>query len=148
MTWTSVVLIASNLASSLLLSSNNRISSFYWISRSNHYFLTHFFYFSPYFFILVFLLDCYLLVSLRLSRLHGNPTSCPVFSYPWESEVLRCMCAPKIFWHTSHVSSKQDACRNLVLESVLVFFPRSAFCQRFLMQTSVGQLRIIPFLLT
>ncbi len=34
--------------------------------------------------------------------------------------------------------SKQDACGNLVVASLLVNFPFSAFCQRFLLQTSVG----------
>jgi hypothetical protein len=33
---------------------------------------------------------------------------------------------------------KQDACGNLVVASLLVNFPFSAFCQRFLVQTSVG----------
>ncbi len=34
--------------------------------------------------------------------------------------------------------SKQDACRNLVVASLPVNFPFSAFCQRFLLWTSVG----------
>jgi hypothetical protein len=34
--------------------------------------------------------------------------------------------------------SKQDACGNLVIASLLVNLPFSAFCQRFLVQTSVG----------
>ncbi len=46
------------------------------------------------------------------------------------------------------VFSKQDARGNLVVDSVPVFFPISAFCQRFLVQMSIGQLRIIPFFLT
>ncbi len=33
---------------------------------------------------------------------------------------------------------KQDACGNLVVDSLPVIFPLSAFCQRFLVQTSVG----------
>jgi hypothetical protein len=41
--------------------------------------------------------------------------------------------------------SMQDACGNLVVDSLPVFFPLSAFCRRFLVQTSVGQLRVIPF---
>jgi hypothetical protein len=44
--------------------------------------------------------------------------------------------------------SKQDARGNLVVASLLVIFPLSAFCPRFLVQTSLGQMRIIPFLLT
>ncbi len=147
MTWTSVILIASNLVSFLLLSSNDRVHSFYWIKGIKHCFLTCFSYLNSYFLILVFLHNCYLLVSLLLSWLQRNLMYCPIFSYLWDSKVLRRMCAP-IFWHTSRSFLKQAACRNLVLESVPDFFPRSAFCQRFLIQTSVGQLQIIPFLLT
>ncbi len=43
---------------------------------------------------------------------------------------------------------KQDARGNLVVDSLLVIFPLFAFCQRFLLQTSVGQMQSIPFLLT
>jgi hypothetical protein len=43
---------------------------------------------------------------------------------------------------------KQDACGNLVVDSLPVIFSLSAFCQGFLVQTSVGRTRIIPFLLT
>ncbi len=43
---------------------------------------------------------------------------------------------------------KQDACGNLVVDSLPVNFPLSAFCRRFLVRTSIGQMQIIPFLLT
>ncbi len=56
--------------------------------------------------------------------------------------------APPHFWHTWRVFLKQDARGNQVQDLVPAFFPRSAFCQRFIMQTSVRQLWIIPFLLT
>jgi hypothetical protein len=50
---------------------------------------------------------------------------------------------------TEHVGFlKQDARGNLVVPSLPVIFPLSAFCRRFLMRTSVGQTQIIPFLLT
>jgi hypothetical protein len=50
---------------------------------------------------------------------------------------------------TEHVAFlEQDACGNLVVDSLLVMFPFSAFYRRFLVQTSVGQTQIIPFLLT
>ncbi len=78
--WTGVILIAGNLASPLSLSSNDRVSSFYWSRGSKLCFLTSFSYFSGYFIILGFLRSHYLLVSLRLSWLHGNPIFCPVFS--------------------------------------------------------------------
>ncbi len=131
----------------LLLSSNDRISSFYWIRGSKHCFLTSCSYLNCYFLFLVFLRNCYLLVSSRLSRLHENLISRPVFSYPWYSQyhVVR---VPPYFWHTWWLFLKQDARGNLVLEWVAVFFSHSAFCRRFLMQTSVRQSRIIPFLLT
>ncbi len=99
MTWTSIILIASNLASSLLVSSNNRVSSFYWNRESKHCFLTSFSHPNCYFLILVFACNCYLLVSLHLSWLHGNPISHPVFSYLWDSKVLSCTCAPMFLAH-------------------------------------------------
>ncbi len=145
--WTVVIMIAINLASSLLLSSNNRVSSFYWTEESKLWFLTSFSYFSGYFLILVFLHSCYLLVSLRLSWLHGNPISCPFFSYLGHSKVVHCTCAPMFLIHIALVSSERDVRGTLVVESVLDFFPISALCQRFLVQTSIGQSRIIPFFL-
>ncbi len=66
------------MATSYCLNRNNRVNSFYWTRGSKLCFLTCFPYFSRYFHILVFLLNCYFLISLRLSRLHGNPIYCPV----------------------------------------------------------------------
>jgi hypothetical protein len=43
---------------------------------------------------------------------------------------------------------KQDARGNLVVDSVPVIFPFSAFRRRYLVQTSIGQTQSIPFLLT
>ncbi len=62
-------------------------------------FLTSFSYLHCYFLFLVFLRNCYLLVSLRYSWLHGNPISRPIFSYLWYSEVLRRTCAPIFVAH-------------------------------------------------
>ncbi len=87
------------MASSLLLSSNDRVSSFYWIIGSKHYFLTSFSKVNCYFLILVFLQNCYLLVSLCLSWLHGNPISSPIFSYLWDSKVLHRTYAPIFLAH-------------------------------------------------
>ncbi len=42
--------------------------------------------------------------------------------------------------------SKQDACGNLVVASLPVNFPFSAFCRRFLVQTSIGLNTIHTFL--
>ncbi len=87
------------MTSSLLLSSNDRISSFYWIRGSKHCFLTSFSYLNCYFFILVFLRNHYLLFCLRLSWLHGNLISRPIFSYLFYSGVLRCTCTPIFLAH-------------------------------------------------
>jgi hypothetical protein len=82
----------------LLLSSNNRISSFYWIRGSKHCFLTSFSNLNRYFLFLVFLCNCYLLVSLGLSWLHGNPISCPVL-IPLVLWVPHWTCAPIFLAH-------------------------------------------------
>jgi hypothetical protein len=55
------------------------------------------------------------------------------FLYLWHYEVVRRACAP--------IFQAQNA---LVSQSKMLFI----FCQRFLVQTSVGQTQIIPFLLT
>ncbi len=70
----------------LLLSSNNRSWSFNWIRGSKHCFLTSFYNLNHYILFLVFLNNCYLLVSSRLSWLHRNPISHPIFLYLWFSE--------------------------------------------------------------
>jgi hypothetical protein len=97
-------------------------------------FLPCFSYFSRYFHILVFSQNR-LLIFLCLSRLHGNPISCPV------SRTIRASTS----YMRPHISGteydgflKQDACGNLVVASLPVNFPLSAFCQRFLVQTSIG----------
>ncbi len=69
------------------------------------------------------------------------------FLFLWFSEY-HVVHAPPYFLHTWRVFSKQDARGNLVQELVPVFFPRSAFCRRFLAKTSIGRSQTIPFLLT
>jgi hypothetical protein len=66
------------LATTYRLNENNRVSSLYWTRGSKQCFLTCFSYFSCYFCILVFSRDRYLLISSRLSWLHGNPFSHPI----------------------------------------------------------------------
>ncbi len=83
----------------LSLSSNDRINSFYWIRGSKHCFLTSFSNLNCYFLFLVFLQNCYLLVSLCLSRLHGNPISHPIFFITLVLWVPRCTCAPIFLAH-------------------------------------------------
>jgi hypothetical protein len=100
-------------------------------------FLTCFSYFSHYFLILVFLQNCYSLISLRLSWLHGIRFLVS-FLVPLALQTGMSYMGP----HDSGTKCvgflKQDARGNLVVASLPVIFPLSAFHQRFLMQTSVG----------
>jgi hypothetical protein len=61
-------------------------------------FLTCFSYFSCYFHILVFLHNCYLLISLRLSWLHGNPIYCPI-SHTFSTSRYYIVHVPPYFRH-------------------------------------------------
>ncbi len=131
-------MIASNLVSSLLLSSNDRVSSFYWTRGNKHGFLTSFSYFSCYFLILDFLRSHYLLVYLHLSWLHGNPISCPVFSNLGHSKVVHCTCTPMFLAHIRLVSSEQDVCGTLVVDSVPVLFPFQLFVEGFWCKPPLG----------
>ncbi len=70
-----------------------------------------------------------LTIFLRLSWLHGNPISCPL-SHTIGTPSQYVVHAPPYFWH-------KDARGNLVVASLPVNFPFSAFCRRFLVQTSV-----------
>ncbi len=85
----------------LLLSRNDRISSFSWIRGSKHCFLTSFSGHNCYFLFLVFLRNCYLLVYLCLSRLHGNPISHPLF-YTFGTPSIKSYMRP-------HISGTLDA---------------------------------------
>ncbi len=78
----------------LSLNRINRVSNCYWTLGSKLCILTRFSYFSCYLLILVFLQNCYSLISSHLSWMHGIPISCPVFLYLWNSEVVHCTCAP------------------------------------------------------
>jgi hypothetical protein len=86
------------LVTSYCLNRNDRVSSFYKTRGSKLYFLTSFSYFSCYFHILVLSQNQYLLISLHLSWLHGNPISYPIsctFGTPsWYVVLL-----PPYFWH-------------------------------------------------
>ncbi len=135
------------LATSHCLNRNNRVSSFYCTRGSKLCFLTCFSFFSCYILILVFLQNCYPLISLHLSWLHGNPILVP-FLIPFAIQTGRLYMRPHVSGTECGGSSKQDARGNLVVDSLPVIFPFSAFRWRFLMQTLVGKLRIIPFLLT
>ncbi len=86
------------LATSYRLNRNDRVSSFYWTRGSTLCFLTCFSYFSCYFYILVFLQNCYSLISLHLSWLHRNPSSCPI-SCTFGGPSWYIIHVPPYFWH-------------------------------------------------
>ncbi len=135
------------LATSYHLNRNNRVSSFYWTRGSKLCFLTCFSYFSCYFLILVFLRKCYLLISLRLSRLNGNPISCPI-SCTFETPSWYVVHAPQYFWPRTRGFLEARCSREPGSSLTTGELSLSAFCQRFLVQTSIGWTWIIPFLLT
>jgi hypothetical protein len=82
------------------------------------------------------------------------------FSAAQESNFSSCFLVPfalqgSMLYVRPHISgtervgfSKQDTCGNLVADSLPVIFPLSAFHKKFLVQTSIGRMQIIPFLLT
>ncbi len=82
----------------LLLSSNDRICSFNWTRGSKNCFLTIFSNLYRYFYFLVFSQNCYLLVSLHLSWLHGTPISHPIY-IPFVLWITRRTCAPIFLVH-------------------------------------------------
>ncbi len=86
----------------LSLSSTNRICSFNWIRGSEHFLLTSFSNLYCYFLSLVFFRICYLLVSLHLSRLRGNPISHPIF-IRFVLQIPRCTCTRIFLAHITHI---------------------------------------------
>ncbi len=135
------------LATSYCSNRNKRVSSFYW-TRGSKLCFSH----------VSLILVTTFLFSIFVKSLLTN------FFAPFlaarESDFLSHFLVPLKLWagmsymhpHISGtervVFSKQDAHGNLVVDWLPVIFPLSAFCWRFLMQMSVGQTRIIPFLLT
>ncbi len=110
------------LATSYCLNRNDRVSSFYKTSGSKLCFLTSFSYFSCYFHILVFSQNCYLLISLRLFWLHGNPTSCPV-SRTFGTPSWYVVHATPYFWQRMH---------GLLEARRFLPFPKGFWCKRLL----------------
>jgi hypothetical protein len=120
------------LANSYCLNRNNRGSSFYKTRGSKLCFLTCFSYFSCYFLILVFFTKSLLtnfFVPISAAR-ESDFLSCFV---PLVNTVVRCTCLPIFQAHNMWVSWSETL---------------SAFRRRFLVQTFVWQMRIIPFILT
>jgi hypothetical protein len=95
-------------------------------------FLTCFSYFSCYFIILVFFHNRYLLI----------------LSHPFlairESNFVPFLVPLVLRGSTSYMHPKISCTAPRVSQSKML----SAFCRRFLVQTSIGRMQIIPFLLT
>jgi hypothetical protein len=130
----------------LLLSSNNRICAFSWIRRSKHCFLTSFSNLYRYFLFLVFLQHRYLLVSSHPSPLRGTPISYLVF-IPIVLWILRHTCALMFLVHIMHFLEVRRSWVPSTKISTGILSPFRLSFRRFLVQTSFGQSRIIPFLL-
>jgi hypothetical protein len=134
------------LTTSYCLNRNDRVSSFYWTRGSKQCFLTCFSYFSRYFLILVFLQNCYLLIFFA-PFLAAQESDFPShFLVPLALRASTSYMRPHFSGTENMGFLKQDACRNLVVASLLVNFPFSAFCQRFLVQTSIGLITVHIFL--
>ncbi len=135
-----------NLATSLLLSSNDRICSFNWIRGSKHCFLTNFSNFYRYFLFLAFSQHHYLLVSLHPSWLRGTPISHPVL-IPFVLRIPCRTCAPMFLAHITRFLKVRRPWEPGTRISTSILSPFRLSFQRFLVQMSIGQSRIIPFLL-
>jgi hypothetical protein len=126
------------LATSYCLNRNNRVSSFYWTRGSKLCFLTCFSYFSRYFHILVFSRNHYLLYFFCAFLGCTEIQFLIPFLVPLAIQASTLHMHPHISGTERVGFSKQDTRGNLVVASLLVNFPLSAFCRRFLVQTSVG----------
>jgi hypothetical protein len=124
------------LATSYQLNRNNRVSSFYWTRGSKQCFLTCFSYFNRYFLILVFSRNCYLLICLRLSWLHRNPSSRPIL-VPLARRVNTHTQAPPYFRHRT--SGFLEARRSWEPDSSLTTGEFSLF--RLLPKVSIANVR-------
>ncbi len=98
----------------LLYNRYDRVSSFYWTRGSKLCFLIRFSYFSCYFLSLVFLQNCYSLISLHLSWLCRNPISCPVSQTPLALQGSTLYMRPHVSGTECMGFSKQEAHGNLV----------------------------------
>ncbi len=136
------------LATSYRLNRNNRVSSFDWTRGSKLCFLICFSYFSRYFLILVFLQKLLLTNFFAPFLAVQESDFSSRFLVPWALQTITSYMRPHISGTERVGFLKQDACGNLVVASLLVIFPLSTFCQRFLVWTSIGQTQIIPFLPT
>ncbi len=136
-----------NFGDLLLLKQNGRVSSFYKTRGSKLCFLTSFSYFSCYFHILVFSRNHYLLISSRLSRLHGNPISCPI-SCTLGTPSWYVVHAPPCFWHRTRGFLKAKHSWEPGSRLTTGEFSPFRLSPKVSVQTFIGQTRIIPFLLS
>jgi hypothetical protein len=125
------------LATSYHLNRNNRVSSFYWTRGSKLYFLTCFAYFSRHFPILAFLQNFYLLFFCAFLGCTGIQFFV-LFLVPLALRASTPCMRPHISGTECLGFSKHDARGNLVVTSLQVNFPFSAFCLRFLVQRCIG----------
>ncbi len=130
----------------LLLSSNDRICSFNWIRGSEQSFLTSFSNFYCYFLFLVFSQDCYLLVSSHLSWLRRTLIFHPV-SIPFVLRIPCSTCAPMFLAHIMRFPEVRRSWEPGTRISTGILSPFCLSFRRFLVQMSIGQSPIIPFLL-
>jgi hypothetical protein len=126
------------LATSYHLNRNNRYSSFYKTRWSKPCFLTCFSYFSCYIHILVFSQNRYLLNFFWAFLGCTGIRFLVPFLVPLALQASTLYMRPHVSGTERMGFSKQDACGNLVVFSLLVNFPFFAFCQRFLVQTSIA----------
>jgi hypothetical protein len=135
------------LATSYCLYKNDRVSSFYW-TRGSKLCYSH----------VSLILVATFLFSVFAELLFTNffvPFSAARESDFSSQFLVPLALQPSLSYVHPYISGtervsflKQDACGNLVVASLPVIFPLSAFRRRFLVQTSIGQMLIIPFLLT
>ncbi len=136
-----------DLATSLLLSSNNRICSFIWIRGSKHSFLPSFSNFYRYFLFLAFLQHRYLLVSLHPSWLRRTPLISHPILIPFVLWIPRLTCTPMFRAHMMRFLEVRCSWEPGTRISTGILSPFRLSFRRFLVQMSIGQLQIVPFLL-
>jgi hypothetical protein len=118
------------LATSYCLNRNNRVSSFYKTRGSKLCFLTCFSFFSCYFLILVFLQNYYLIFFCAFIGCTGIRFLI-LFLVPLATRTSTLHMWPHISGTERVGFSKQDACGNLVVDSLLVTFPFPPFAEGF-----------------
>ncbi len=117
-----------SLVTSYCLNRNNRVSSFYWTGGSKLCFLTCFSYFSCYFHIPVFLQNQYSLIFFCVFLGCTGICFLVPFLVPLALQASTSYMRPHNSGTERMGFSKQDDSGNLVVASLPVNFPFSAFC--------------------